>query len=399
MGKILHLLMLCCCVVAAAPAAAQDWISAPYRIDKAGSPPDMAAGSLVLMPFTFDNRHRPGRPLEEFEVHLVRMESNRRDYFRFRPTPPRVAGSHGHFPVLLWLAPGKYKVERLAGYGGIRGLLGGQLNFTLDLQFEIGKPGEVLYVGRSELVNVAKSATDDQGTGFPTPMLDQSLWGFADGTLAVQLVDQAAQDWKIYTELFPKLQAAQPKLQQLTHYLLDRAITSVRGPVDVLAPVPPPTPAPVVATAAEPTLAHAVQAAPTPLPAAEKEATTPQVQAVASPMASAVSTVALARGHARQVPARSGYALLTDADAVPVRPEGRDRYLHYLSLPAPKAFAVYETGQWRFWSDSADAMSNLLDHCAREGSRCWLYAVDSEVVWQPEANKRIWRTDQLQRNP
>ena len=84
---------------------------------------------------------------------------------------------------------------------------------------------------------------------------------------------------------------------------------------------------------------------------------------------------------------------------MPVREEGKDRYRHYLTLPSPKAFVVYETGGWRFWYSQADAMVEALNHCAREGRRCWLYAVDNQVVWQAKPDQRIGRADQLQSTP
>lgn len=103
------------------------------------------------------------------------------------------------------------------------------------------------------------------------------------------------------------------------------------------------------------------------------------------------------RGHNHPVPAPSGYAQAMNADAVPVRPEGKGRYAHYLTLPSPKAFVVYETGGWKFWFNSPNAMTNLLDDCVREGRKCWLYAVDNQVVWREDVQQRIGRSDQLGR--
>ena len=82
-------------------------------------------------------------------------------------------------------------------------------------------------------------------------------------------------------------------------------------------------------------------------------------------------------------------------DAVPLRPEGKERYRHYLTLAAPKAFIIYDTGGWRFWSNDRNAMTNALDQCAREGKTCWLYAVDDRVVWQADVDKRVGKSAQL----
>lgn len=114
----------------------------------------------------------------------------------------------------------------------------------------------------------------------------------------------------------------------------------------------------------------------------------------ASPEPAAMTQVN-GKHHARAVPVASGFADGSNADAVPVRGEGKDRYAHYLTLSAPKAFVVYENGGWRFWSNSPDSMTTLLDKCAREGRKCWLYAVDNHVVWRGDEAQRIGRSDQL----
>ena len=78
-----------------------------------------------------------------------------------------------------------------------------------------------------------------------------------------------------------------------------------------------------------------------------------------------------------------------------VRDEGKARYRHYLTLPSPKAFVVYESGGWRFFWNDPDAMTKALDRCAKEGKPCWLYAVDDRVVWSADAGKRIGSSAQL----
>jgi hypothetical protein len=105
------------------------------------------------------------------------------------------------------------------------------------------------------------------------------------------------------------------------------------------------------------------------------------------------------KAHTRAVPPASDYATLENLDAVPVRPEGKDRFAQYRRLRSPKAFVVYESGASRYWANAADAMSALLDGCAREGRKCWLYAVDNQVVWQQDVRRRIGSSDQLQPNP
>jgi hypothetical protein len=99
--------------------------------------------------------------------------------------------------------------------------------------------------------------------------------------------------------------------------------------------------------------------------------------------------------HRSAVPAATGFAKGDDASAVPLSEAGKERYRHYLSLPAPKAFVIYKAGGWRFYSDDADAMTKALDYCERESKPCWLYAVDDRVVWSDAVSKRIGKSAQL----
>lgn len=99
--------------------------------------------------------------------------------------------------------------------------------------------------------------------------------------------------------------------------------------------------------------------------------------------------------HAHPVPPDTGFAAITDVDALPLRAAGKDRYQHYLTLPAPKAFVVTEKGGWRFWYKSDDVMAKALDYCEQQGIGCWLYAVDDRVVWNADPAKRLSRFEQL----
>ena len=105
--------------------------------------------------------------------------------------------------------------------------------------------------------------------------------------------------------------------------------------------------------------------------------------------------LARSRPHTLPMPAKSGYAELTNLDAVPSTAAGKDRYAHFLTLPKPRAFVLLEDGTWRFWSDDPDAMTKALDDCARIGKRCWLYAVDDNVVWAADESRRIGSVAQL----
>ena len=97
----------------------------------------------------------------------------------------------------------------------------------------------------------------------------------------------------------------------------------------------------------------------------------------------------------RPLPPATGFAALDDVKAVPISAAGQERYAHFLTMPKPRAFVVYEDGNWRSYSRDPEAMTKALDYCARQGKRCWLYAADDRVVWSPEVDKRIGSTQQL----
>jgi hypothetical protein len=100
---------------------------------------------------------------------------------------------------------------------------------------------------------------------------------------------------------------------------------------------------------------------------------------------------------ARALPPPSGFAELGNAEAVPLSDEGKERYRHFLTLPSPRAFVVFEDGHWYMTWKDPEAMSKALDYCARVGKRCWLYAADDRVVWDADPSKRIASSSQLQR--
>jgi hypothetical protein len=102
-------------------------------------------------------------------------------------------------------------------------------------------------------------------------------------------------------------------------------------------------------------------------------------------------------GHAWRLPDATDFARIDELDKLPLGEKGRERYQHYLTLPAPKAFFVYESGGWRIFQHDPEVMSNGLQQCAREGKRCWLYAVDDRVVWSADPAQRIGGVEQLRR--
>jgi hypothetical protein len=102
--------------------------------------------------------------------------------------------------------------------------------------------------------------------------------------------------------------------------------------------------------------------------------------------------------HSRVVPQASGYAAIDDVDKVPVREAGKDVYRRYLTLAAPKAFAVTEDGSWKMVARDPNAIALVLDHCEQLKKGCWLYAVDANVVFDADPGKRISQLTQVPRS-
>ena len=85
----------------------------------------------------------------------------------------------------------------------------------------------------------------------------------------------------------------------------------------------------------------------------------------------------------------SGFARIDDAAALPLSDAGKARYQVFLAQPKPRAFAIYEDGSWYMSSGRSDAPTAALRHCAGQGKHCWLYAVDSQVVWNADVARRF----------
>ena len=83
-----------------------------------------------------------------------------------------------------------------------------------------------------------------------------------------------------------------------------------------------------------------------------------------------------------KAPPPSTFAALDAADAVPVSPSGKAAYAKFLEMGAPRAFAI--SGKGGFGYARGDyAVGRALGNCQRYGNPCILYAVDSDVVWNP----------------
>ena len=92
--------------------------------------------------------------------------------------------------------------------------------------------------------------------------------------------------------------------------------------------------------------------------------------------------------HETPAPAPSGFAAIDDVGRIPaIGDKGRTAWATYLDEPPPKAFAISPHGSWAWRGGDPAAMRVALERCSKGFAKepCQLYAVDDNVVWQPEA--------------
>jgi hypothetical protein len=64
--------------------------------------------------------------------------------------------------------------------------------------------------------------------------------------------------------------------------------------------------------------------------------------------------------------------------------EGREGYRRFLAGDTPRAFAISDSGNWVRVNAVRGASRVAIERCQSYGGRCRLYAVDDQVVWEPD---------------
>lgn len=198
----------------------------------------------------------------------------------------------------------------------------------------------------------------------------------------LEALEKNVQLWEEGKRYYPPGKVALEKVREA----YARAVAVSQNPNLAFVPTLPPAPGANLARQAAPKAAGA-------------DADAPEVGANAAHSTLTEPVSRVQSGQSRWVPPDTGYARLDDVGAVPVRDEGKARYQHFLTLPTPRAFVVGEKGGWRFWWRDPRAIAKAIDYCEKSTTKCWLYVVDDRVVWHPDAERRIGRTEQLQEKP
>ena len=84
---------------------------------------------------------------------------------------------------------------------------------------------------------------------------------------------------------------------------------------------------------------------------------------------------------------------------MPISATGQERYAHFLTLPKPRAFVVYEDGNWRFYCRDPEAMTKALDYCARKASAAGCMRLTIASSGARTSDKRIGASSQLEGGP
>ena len=93
--------------------------------------------------------------------------------------------------------------------------------------------------------------------------------------------------------------------------------------------------------------------------------------------------------HAWVVPAATHFAAVDDVAAPPIALEDITEYQTWLTRMSPRAFAVSANSGYGI-GYGAKAMQQALDNCeVLSKSKCWLYAVDDQVVYAAQEAQRV----------
>jgi hypothetical protein len=92
------------------------------------------------------------------------------------------------------------------------------------------------------------------------------------------------------------------------------------------------------------------------------------------------------------------YAAVSEVDKLPYANDRmRERYRYFLTRPLPRAFVISEGGDWHLASDSGSrdvrSMGTPAERALREceqshTGRCFVYAIDDQVVYRPDSATR-----------
>ena len=105
--------------------------------------------------------------------------------------------------VSLDLEPGTYTLGKVEGMSTFPLLVDAKFSFSVDTQFDI-PPQSIVYLGHVEMIN-RKRKKGERRSGPITPLIDQAVAGYSNGTFEVSVTDRSDVDIPVFIRRYPVL--------------------------------------------------------------------------------------------------------------------------------------------------------------------------------------------------
>lgn len=212
-------------------------------LDKNATSLDLSRESIVVITMRMTNAYRPAINPTSLGVLVGAQDANAHVAHSVPTGPPtssspQTLGRSSELSrtnealILMRLAPGQYRLNRLWGYAG-HVLVQAEMNYAVQADFVV-PPQAVVYLGHLDVVNKERTNKDDQATGLVIPLIPQAVAGFSGGTLDVRLSDRYERDINWLKSEYPVTKNVSVVRAALPAIYLERATGSGAAPIKVL---------------------------------------------------------------------------------------------------------------------------------------------------------------------
>ena len=181
--------------------------SAPMALDSEQSAVPLADESVVLLRLDTANEFKPAYQPRVLGLHVVDRDSGQ--VLDFNLADQRKGNLAGGFEywVSMRLPAGRYEIATATGISTGYNIMA---NFEIPLHQRLDVPkGKVIYLGRFEAVNVARTVADQIPAGGKLPLIPQTVAGYADGTFEVSFSERFNTDMSLFQARYPVLAQVQ----------------------------------------------------------------------------------------------------------------------------------------------------------------------------------------------
>jgi hypothetical protein len=311
---------------------------------------ELSDTSMVWLAVDFENISHPSFQLNDLIINFETTSRNPlRDFYYFSPYKRDNQGK-SYYVVGLSLPVGSYKITNISGKAG-NILIGGNMSFNLEIPLRISNVGQHYYLGNISIQNVSTENNQLQRSGGRLPLIDQAISGYGNGTLNFILRDKIIDDVPIIKGLFPSVSTLQNSNFE------KKLISFIKIPY---------------------ALGQGLE------PMAVRMQQLNQNESNASAITAA--PVDINTAHSLPVPVGTNFAPSLELGYVPqpMNETAKRMYQLYVDTKRTKALAISGYGAIGY-GFGAESMKLAIDSCEKFGKPCNLYAVDSTIVWNPEA--------------